>query len=105
MSYRQIDPADLSGFEEVRITTTSGKQETLREPREVADTLTGLTAYGDPTRIPVADIEEIAVGEKDTWKTVAFVAGVVVATAAVAGLAYLLIGLSQADCIGLCLDE
>lgn len=103
MSYTQIEPVDLSGHEEIRITMVSGQQENLWEPRLVGDTLSGLRASGDTLRIPLSSVQEIRVGDTDTGKTIALVFAVAGFVGLVA-LVGLIVGLAQADCIGLCVE-
>lgn len=83
MSYKQIEPADVVDYGEIRVTMTNEREEFLWEPSLRADTLIGLRGSGYMLRVPLVDVEEINAGQFDALKTVL----ALVAVPAVLGLA------------------
>jgi hypothetical protein len=58
-SYRQIEPANISSHDEIRITTDLGYQESLRKPQVHAAILIGRRTSGDTLLVPLDRIQDI----------------------------------------------
>lgn len=81
-TYKPIAPADVGGYDEIRLKTTDGKREYLREPRTVADTIVGLRSSGDTLRVSLRRVEEVSVGKLSVGKTVVMTTAIAVSVAA-----------------------
>jgi len=87
MSYKQIEPGEVSDYGQIRITTNLGYQEFLWAPQVQADTLIGRRSSGNTLRVRLNNIRQIEASVMDGAKTAALVGGIV----ATAFLAYVVI--------------
>jgi len=94
MSYTQIDPGDVSHYDEIRITRVTGEKEHLWNPHTAADTLVGIRTSGDTLRMSLAWVQEISVGQTDGAKTAGLIVGIVVV---VVGVSAAVIAVTMAD--------
>jgi len=78
-SYKQIQLGEIADYGKVRVTTTIGERQTIREPRVEADSIRGKDAYA----IPLDQIAEFEAVSTDEVGTVFTVLGVVVLAGAV----------------------
>jgi hypothetical protein len=102
MSYREIEPGEVTSHDEIRITTDAGYQEFLWEPQVRADILIGRRASGDTLRVSLEDIREIEASKTDAVKTAGLALGIA-GTAVVALAVIVYVSLVESDdCLGLC---
>jgi hypothetical protein len=81
-SYTQIEPGEVADHDRVRVETTDGEKETLRDPRVEADSVKGLREKaGDrvPVSIPVDQIVGLQAVGTDEGRTAVTVVSVVAA--------------------------
>lgn len=93
-SYRQVDPAELTREDDIRVTFEGERQEHLYDPLVTADTLIGVTAARDTVRLPLDVLEKVEI-RKGPPTTPIIVGGVLLGVAATAGMVVLIIGLSN----------
>ena len=61
-TYTQIQPAEVADHYQVRVTTTDGERETIKNPRVEADKITGENARAIPLN-QVAELEAVGTNE------------------------------------------
>jgi hypothetical protein len=101
MSYKQIEPANVADYGEVRVMMTNDRRESLRDPELQADTLVGLRGSGNTLRIPLPSIQLIEGGKKSVAKTAGLVLGIA-ATGAVIFAAAMAITVASEPCLIWC---
>ena len=76
-SYRQIEPSEVADHGKVRVTTTDGYRQTVREPQVEADSIKGIGEKAGYKRMPVsipldrvAELEAVGTDEVGTVFTV-----------------------------------
>ena len=94
-SYKQIELSEVADYGKVRVTTTDGERNTVREPRVEADSVKGL---GERIRADVQDraplsisfdqIETLEATHVSAGKTVGLVVGVIAGLLALAAILY-----------------
>ena len=87
-SYKQIEPAEVADYDEVRVTLTDGAQRDFYRATVEADSLKGrldtegTAVYG----IPLDQVSAVEVGGTSAGKTILLVVGVTLGAMVVAGL-------------------
>ena len=94
-SYHQIELAEVADHGKVRVTTTDGERETVREPRVEADSIKGLgekvrpdVKERAPRSIPLDQVETLEATHVSAGKTVGLTVGVIGGLLALAAILY-----------------
>jgi len=66
-TYTQIEPAEVADHYQVRVTTTDGERQTIKNPRVEADRITGENARAIPMD-QVAEFEAVA-RTRSQWRS------------------------------------